>query len=264
MQFDDRDAFVAYMTQGQPARPANILEIVAINQGNSPLTMEEPTAPPVSPGEIAELIDDGRAVIDVRSPAAFGEGHIPGAYNIQVCRPEFEQRIGWVVPVESPLLLAVEDASEASQALHKLAFVGLDQRVEGYLEGGMQAWCDAGKAVVGLEQISVQELYDQLNNGLGMQAFDVREPSEWATGHIEGAHMMSYKQLPERLDELQLGTDQHLAVVCGSGVRSSTACSVLLREGFENLYNVTGGMTAWAAAGLPMVDDGGVCVTDPA
>lgn len=46
----------------------------------------------------------------------------------------------------------------------------------------------------------------------------------------------------------------HVSVICAAGARSSTACGVLLRNGFRRVRNVAGGMGAWAAAGLPMVD----------
>ena len=144
-----------------------------------------------------------------------------------------------------------------------MAFIGLDQRVAGYLTGGMDAWTEAEWAVIELSQISVEGLSSELQNGRGMATLDVRESSEWRAGHIAGAHRMSYKQLPERFGELELATDRHVAVICGTGSRSSTACSILQREGFENLYNVSGGMSAWAAAKLPMVDNEGCAVCAP-
>ena len=49
------------------------------------------------------------------------------------------------------------------------------------------------------------------------------------------------------------GREEPLAVICAAGVRSSTACSVLLQNGFSQLHNVTGGMGAWFAAGFDTV-----------
>jgi hydroxyacylglutathione hydrolase len=65
---------------------------------------------------------------------------------------------------------------------------------------------------------------------------------------------MSYKVLRQRLKELQLTPDKPVSVLCAGGMRSSTACSILLMNGYEQVCNVTGGMSAWAAACLPMVD----------
>ena len=95
------------MTEGQAVRPANTDHVIAINQGRERLTMDEPTAPLLSPRKFAELGGEGYAVVDTRSSAAFGREHIPGSYSIQSSSPEFEQRIGWVVPAELPILLVL-------------------------------------------------------------------------------------------------------------------------------------------------------------
>jgi len=243
------------MVQDQPVRPANIVNIVAINQGKRPLTMDQPLASALNVEELSQLIADGHVVVDTRTEAAFGAGHIPGAYNIQLASPEFEQRVGWVVPPDVPMLLVLENDADGPQAMHALAFLGLDQRVAGYLRGnGINAWIDAGKPLATLTQISVFQLADHLKNGLDMQVLDVRETSEWDDGHIEDAHYMNYKFLRQQIDEVTVKPDQHVSVLCARGLRSSTACSILLMNGYKHVHNVTGGMSAWKAAKLPMID----------
>ncbi len=243
------------MNEGQPTRPANILHIIAINQGTAPLTMEEPTAPPLSPRQVQELIDDGRVVVDTRPSSDFGSGHIAGAYNLQVGSPEFEQRFGWVVPLEASVVLVGADTASVETALHKLAFVGLDHRVEGFLRGGMRAWIGAGMPLVTVSQISVNELHQRLQENGAMRTLDVREPDEFAGGHIEGARTMSFKMLEQHLDEIGIEADEPVSVVCAGGVRSGTACSILQRHGFRHVHNVTGGMGAWNSAVLPTVTE---------
>jgi len=243
------------MGEGQPSRPANILEIVAINQGRSPLTMGEPEAPALAPADFAALIEDGHAVIDTRAPAEFGGGHIPGAYSFKLASPEFEQRVGWVVPLGTPMLLVLEHEDDARTALHKLAFVGLERRVKGILAGGMDAWAEAGMAEETLPQVTVTELQELLAAREGMRVLDVREPEEWKAGHVEGAESMSFKVLEQRLAELSIGPDDEVSVMCAAGVRSSTASSILQRNGYRRVHNVTGGFTAWSAADLPTVTD---------
>lgn len=245
------------MNTDQPARPANIENIVAINQGSRPLTMGVPQARHLSADEFAGLAEDGRLVIDTRSAAAFGSGHVLGAMSILQSSPEFEQRIGWVTPPDVPILLVTDDDEATDRALRAMAFLGLDSRVEGHLAGGMRSWLRAGHRQETLAQISVHELAATLSNGGGMQVLDVRETSEWESGHVDGARYMNFKFLAARIDELGLARDDRVSVLCAAGTRSSTACSVLLRNGFRRVRNVTGGMGAWAAASLPMVDDAG-------
>ena len=237
------------MTADQPVRPANIGNIVAINQGARPLTMDMLRGRPLSPDEFAELAEDGRLVVDTRSAAAFGSGHVPGALSVLQSSPEFEQRIGWVTPPDVPILLITDDAEAAARALHAMAFLGLDSWVQGYLAGGMRSWLHAGRLQETLPQVSVHELAAALepSSGCGTQVLDVRETSEWDAGHIDGAHYMNFRFLADRIAELELGIDGRVSVLCAAGVRSSTACSILLRNGFRRVRNVTGGMGAWAA-----------------
>ena len=253
------------MNQDQPLRPANIANIVAINQGKRPLTMENPVAEPLSPQAAYQLIQlesqcaNSCIVIDTRSSADFGAGHIPGAYNIQLCSSEFEQRVGWVTPIDVPMVLVSDNAQSAQRAIHLLAFLGLDQRVKGFVDGGMEAWREAGLPHNTLMQISVQTLYEKLQNN-GHKVLDVREISEWDDGHIQDAHHMNFKVLRQRLNDLNVTPDDQIAIICASGLRSNTAGSILLMNRFKHVNNVIGGMTAWRKAGLPMVNaEGMVC-----
>jgi hydroxyacylglutathione hydrolase len=236
LQFDNRDDFVAFMTKGQPARPANILNIVAINQGKLPLTTGAPEASALDADHFAELCADGHVVVDTRSSAAFGSGHVPGSYNIHLSSREFEQRVGWVTPPDDPILLVLDGDELVERALLALAFIGLDQRAT-------------------LPQISVHEVHRNVGKNGTMKLLDVREKVEWDGGHIEGAHHMSYKDLREHIGELTLNPDEHISVICAMGARSGTASSILRVNGFQNVHNVTGGMAAWSSADLPITRD---------
>ena len=83
---------------------------------------------------------------------------------------------------------------------------------------------------------------------------DVREPDEWAAGHVEGATHVPLGEVPQRLGELP--DADPLYVICRSGNRSGRAVAWLGQQGVETV-NVAGGMRAWAAAGRPMVSDAG-------
>jgi hydroxyacylglutathione hydrolase len=78
--------------------------------------------------------------------------------------------------------------------------------------------------------------------------------SEWAEGHIERAVHLPLGDLPRALDTLPLDRTRPVAVVCGSGYRSSIATSLLKGHGVATVWNVLGGMTAWKEAGYPTVD----------
>jgi rhodanese-related sulfurtransferase len=83
---------------------------------------------------------------------------------------------------------------------------------------------------------------------------DVREPYEWQAGHVDGALHVPMGEVVARLGELP--QDRELVVVCKVGGRSAQVVDYLNQVGFAAV-NLDGGMYAWAAAGRPMVSDGG-------
>ncbi len=91
---------------------------------------------------------------------------------------------------------------------------------------------------------------DELRNA-GALVIDVREPSEWAAGHIAGAILIPLGQLPARLSELP--RDRMIVVVCHSGNRSAQGRDILRSAGFASVTSMAGGMAAWLAAGHPVV-----------
>ena len=88
----------------------------------------------------------------------------------------------------------------------------------------------------------------------GSVLVDVRGPGEWRAGHAPEALHIPLDQLTRRLAELP--ADRKIIVVCRSGHRSAVATGVLRRHG-RTAANLTGGMNAWAAAGMPIVTERG-------
>ena len=83
---------------------------------------------------------------------------------------------------------------------------------------------------------------------------DVREPAEWAAGHVEGATHVPMGEVPIRVGELPAAAP--LYVICRSGKRSGEVVLWLAEQGIDSV-NVAGGMQAWAAAGRAMVSQTG-------
>jgi rhodanese-related sulfurtransferase len=81
---------------------------------------------------------------------------------------------------------------------------------------------------------------------------DVRESSEWNTGHIAGARHIPMPKLQEKLAELEKFKQRPLIICCLSGNRSSVAASTLRKAGFEKVFNLAGGITSWREAKLPL------------
>jgi len=82
------------------------------------------------------------------------------------------------------------------------------------------------------------------------QIIDVREIPEIAAGKIETAYAMPMASIPMRLSEFN--TDKKIVMVCRSGARSAQACMYLQQNGFDNVYNLRGGMIGWVRADKPL------------
>jgi rhodanese-related sulfurtransferase len=84
----------------------------------------------------------------------------------------------------------------------------------------------------------------------GALVLDVREPDEWAQGHVPGATLIPLGELAARTGELP--RDRDIVVICRSGNRSAQGRDILLGAGFPSVTSVGGGIAAWSAAGLPV------------
>jgi rhodanese-related sulfurtransferase len=81
----------------------------------------------------------------------------------------------------------------------------------------------------------------------GVFLLDVREPDEYAAGHIPGITLLPMGEVPARLSEIP--TDKEVIVACRTGNRSSQVVDYLREQGFTNVHNMEGGIVAWEAAG---------------
>lgn len=103
---------------------------------------------------------------------------------------------------------------------------------------------------LGGPQVDVAELDALLAQG-AVRVLDVREDSEFRSGHLPGAAHVPAKRLPDRVGKLK--RDKPYAVICASGSRSRGATNYLLDQGFEGTVSVRGGTEAWARSGRPIV-----------
>jgi hydroxyacylglutathione hydrolase len=252
-QLDATEGFVAQCLnlQNLPAVPPYWQRMRCQNQQGPALlgVLAEPPALTVTAFE--RLHREGAWVLDCRSPEAFGGAHIPKALNVGLSAA-FPTWAGSVLPPDVPYLLVLEHPEELGSAAWELLRIGYELP-QGWLAGGMTAWRTAAQDVETLPQWTVWELQEQLRKDRDLVVLDVRQPQEWAQGHIAEARHLTGAQLPERLDEVPPG--RRVATICGSGYRSSVAASFLSHHGHNRVFNVIGGMSAWKEAKLPLTRD---------
>jgi hydroxyacylglutathione hydrolase len=239
-------AFVEKILGSVPPFPDYYRRMKRLNSTGAPSRLGRTALRALPPADFRGSIAAGHQVVDLRDPGAFGAGHIPGSLGIGA-GPSFLAWAPWVLSYEAPVVLVAPDLETARQAETELARVGIDD-VRGYLLGGIAAWSAAGLPLATLPQVTPEELAERLRPGDGVRVIDLRSSDEWRRGHVPGAVHLPLPELSLRSGELGR---EPLALVCGSGYRSTVAASVLERAGFRGLHNVTGGMTAWTAAGLP-------------
>ena len=188
----------------------------------------------------------GTILLDVRTAAEFGAGHVAGSINIGL-GGQFASWAGSLVPISADIVIIAETGAQVDESIVRLARVGIEN-VKGYLLGTADDWAKDGLKVEKIEQWSVAQLQERITRG-GLQVIDVRRPAEFVGGHVPGALTAPLSGIEKQIAALPLRKDVETAVICAGGYRSSAAASLLQKHGFTNLMNVTGGTSAWVSAG---------------
>jgi rhodanese-related sulfurtransferase len=118
------------------------------------------------------------------------------------------------------------------------------------VSGAMLLWPLVSGRVTGAREVGSLEATRLINQDA--LVLDVRENQEFAAGHVPRARHIPLGQLASRLPELEKFKGRPVVVVCRSGARSGRACAILRKNGFGQVYNLGGGMTAWEQANMPV------------
>ena len=102
-----------------------------------------------------------------------------------------------------------------------------------------------GRNATPVRSITVAELKQKRDAASSLTLLDVREPFEYEMAHIEGAKLIPLGELPAHLEQIG-DRNRELVVHCYSGVRSAHAVELLQRVGFDNVFNLEGGIDAWS------------------
>jgi hydroxyacylglutathione hydrolase len=244
---EDVEEFVRALLADQPAFPRYFARMRGVNQaGPAPLgSIPEPRPLPVE--RVRELLGRDHVLVDLRSPAEHAVAHVPGSVSIPA-GSSFGTWLGWVVPHDRPLVLLLSSPDDWDDAIRQALRIGYE-RVEGYLQGGFSAWQGSGGPVSSTGWATVSELGERVRAGDEALVLDVRQAHEFRRAHVPGALHLMAGDVPERLRDLP--RDREVAVICASGYRSAIAASLLRQAGFERVTWVSGGVSAWRAAGLP-------------
>jgi DMSO/TMAO reductase YedYZ molybdopterin-dependent catalytic subunit/glyoxylase-like metal-dependent hydrolase (beta-lactamase superfamily II) len=211
--------------------------------------------------QLAELrgLEPGLQLVDVRSVQEVAAGGaIPGAREIPL--PILTDSLA-SLDQTAPVVAYCASGYRSMVAASVLQASGFDDVSD--VVGGFGAWQTAGLQSSGGDgespaetpQVGARAAKAMIDGGALL--LDVREPGEWYIEHAPAAMLLPVGRVSARQNELP--RDRRIVVVCRSGGRSAAVAASLRHSGFDAV-NLAGGMCAWAAAGLPVVNQG----ADPA
>ena len=119
-----------------------------------------------------------------------------------------------------------------------------------FVSGAMLVWPAVRRGAAGASISTLQATL--LINQQNALVLDVREAAEYEKGHMLNARNIAFGELQARAAELEKHKAKPLIVVCDNGNRSGRAATALRKQGFEQVFTLSGGIGAWRQAGLPL------------
>ncbi len=247
LKFSKKD-FVEHKVKERLDRPPYFSRMEAMNLSKRPALTGLPDPSPFRPRAFAEGMQAGAVVLDTRSADGFAGAHIEGSESIWIAG--LSSYAGWLLPYDRPLLLVLDDPVHIETVVRTLVRMGYDN-IAGYLWGGIVQWCHDNMPFRTLGTASVAELKTKLDAKEPMMILDPRPHHEWAKVHLQEAKHIFVGELEANL--AQVPKDRMIASMCSVGYRGGMAAAILERNGYENVVNILGGVSAWIAAGYPIV-----------
>ncbi len=238
------EEFVRSILTGQPEPPKYFAEMKRINKEGPPTCAAHPRPERFAESRLADLLNSGALVVDTRHNGDFAEGHIPGTINIPLDK-SFIARAGWLLPYDRDFYLIVEERAGApaiDEAIRDLSLIGLD-RIAGFFgSAALESWLQEGRRLGTTDELSSADLARRIKEG-DVTVIDVRDPAEWEDTHIPGVANIPLGHLTDRLQEIP--SDRPVVLHCHEGSRSAIGASLLYARGFDNVFNLKGGIRAW-------------------
>lgn len=123
--------------------------------------------------------------------------------------------------------------------------------VAAVVSGGMLLWPLVSRTFRPGNEVGVLEAV-QLINRRDALVLDVREPGEYAAGHVPNARHIPERELAGRIKEIEKFKSRPVVVTCRTGARSGAACTILRKHGFNEVFSLRGGIVSWQQAAMPV------------
>lgn len=106
-----------------------------------------------------------------------------------------------------------------------------------------------------MRKITSTDLKNKMDSHQPFILIDCREENEWNEGHIKGAILLPLSRFADQYKEILKDKEQIIITQCRSGQRSKRAAQFLVAEGYQNVYNLEGGILGWEANQYPITND---------
>lgn len=189
----------------------------------------------------AKQYDEHTIILDTRNATIFTQGFVPNSISIGL-EGRFAEWAGSLLPFNKNIILITEQGKEKESAI-RLARVGYE-KFAGYLQGGFEAWQQAGEKIDMIIDVEADELAMDIPFDENLVVLDVRKEAEYADGHIAQAINIPVVDLLDPATMADLEDNQNIYVHCAGGYRSVIAASLIKQQGIHNIRNVIGGYTA--------------------
>jgi len=241
-----RDAFIALVCAGQSTPPRYFGFDAAFNKREHPLLEDSLRAmlTRITPEEAMARATEGSTLIDIREPGSWSQGHLRGSLCVGL-DGRYATWVGTVVAPDAPIILVAPSGYE-EEAARRLGRIGFDH-VQGYVSVEEDLFHDHPELSATHHRIDAEELAIRLASEDAPLLVDVRQPGEYADGHIEGAVSVPLVQLAT--DPNAAAGDRPVILQCQTGYRSVLAASLLRRAGRLNVMDLEGGFEAWSEGG---------------
>ena len=239
----DKEGFVKFLLADQPESPKYFAKMKELNKVDRALLTEVPDLKQLTPNELLTAMNQGIKVIDTRNKTEFQAGFIPGTINIQG-NNSFATWMGWFVTYDEPFIL-IANKSQLNDLTRKLMRIGMDN-FHGYLDASQLATAFSGQLVTA-QMADLKAVNDHGTDDV----IDLRGAAEYNSGHIPGAKHVFVGTLLQNLDEVP--RNKPVIIHCQGGDRSAIAYSLLVKNGYSNVRNFSGGINEWVKEQQPLV-----------
>ncbi len=240
LQPQSKEDFITAVTVGLVAPPQYFPINAKINkEGYDSLDQILATAlRAVAIADFKEKIKEQVTILDTRHSDIFTLGFVPSAISIGL-NGRFAEWAGSLLSFDQPILLVTELGKE-KETIIRLARVGFSN-IEGYLEGGFEAWAAAGERTDMVVDVEVDEVAMDMPFDANMVIVDVRKETEYANEHIKEAINIPLSDLTDPGSMTNLDDHHNIYIHCAGGYRSVIAASLIKRQGIHNIRNIVGG-----------------------